>query len=92
VSHVTDNIDILEQTLNAYERGEAPPLTRELPPARRGGFRLLTALRNFIMPGRARRARQAQQDTVTVRNFELPIDILACKYPDLYLRVMTGVG
>ena len=90
--HVTDDTDILEQTATAYERDEVLPLPLVLPPSRRGGFRLLATLRGWFTASRKQRARQVPQDTAAIRKFELPLDILARKYPDLYIRVMTGVG
>jgi hypothetical protein len=92
VPPVTDDTDILEQTATAYERDEVLPLPLVLPPSRRGGFRLLATLRNWFAAGQKPPARRAPQGPAVPQKFELPLDIMACKYPDLYIRVMTGVG
>jgi hypothetical protein len=68
------------------------PLPLVQPPSRRGGFRLLATLRSWLTAARKRRARRVQGVALTVRKFETPLDVLSCKYPDLYIRVMTGVG
>jgi hypothetical protein len=92
VPHVTDDTDILEQTATAYERDEVLPLPLVLPSSRRGRSRLLAALRGWFTADQKKLAQQVPQNTVAVRKFELPIDIMANKYPDLYIRLMTGVG
>jgi hypothetical protein len=92
VPHVTDDTDILEQTATAYELDEAQALPFALPPSRRGGFRLFGRLSGWLTPGRKQRALQARQGPLVVRKFELPLDILARRQPDIYIRVMTGIG
>jgi hypothetical protein len=92
VSHVTDDTDILEQTATAYEPDEAQALPFVLPPSRRGGFRLFARLRGWLTPGRKQRALRARQGPLVARKFELPLDMLAQQHPDIYIRVMTGVG
>ena len=92
MSHVTDDTDILEQTATAYEHDATQALPFELPPSRRGGFHLFATLRGVLTPGRKQRALQARQGLSAVRKFELPIDTLAHKYPDLYIRIMSGIG
>jgi hypothetical protein len=88
--HVTDNIDILEHTPIAFERSETLPQVQ--PPSRRGGFRLYAVLRRWLTFARAQRTLRVQQHAPNTRQFELPLDILARKYPDLYMRTMTGSG
>jgi hypothetical protein len=87
--HVTDDTDILERTIT-FERSETPPQVQS--PPRRGGFRLFIILRRLITFARGPRALRAQHNAPHTREFELPLDVLARKYPDLYMRVMTGSG
>jgi hypothetical protein len=90
MSRVTDDTDILEQTPTAFEYRETRPYMQ--PPSPRGGFRLYAVLRRLLPFARGQRTLQAQQYTPNTRQFELPLDILARKHPDLYMRVMTGSG
>jgi hypothetical protein len=90
--HVTYDPDILEQAATAYERDQVQSLPLVPPPSRHGGSRLLAALCALFTPARKSRALRAQQSAPTVRKFELPIDIMARQYPDIYIRVMSGSG
>jgi hypothetical protein len=87
--HVTDDTDILEQTTIAFKCSETLPYE---PPSRRGSFRLFAALRRLLACAWGQRTLPAQQNAPNIREFELPLDILARKYPDLYIRTMTGSG
>ena len=88
--HVTDDTDILERTITSFERSETLPQVQS--PPRRGGFQLFIILRRLIAFARGQRALRAQHNAPHTREFELPLDVLARKYPDLYMRVMTGSG
>jgi len=92
VPHVTDDTDILEQVATAYERDQVRALPLVPPPSRHGGSRLLAALCALFTPARKSRALRAQQSAPAVRKFEMPIDIMARQYPDIYIRVMSGTG
>jgi hypothetical protein len=87
--HVTDDTNILEQSTIAFKCRETLPYA---PQSRRGGFRLFAALRRLLTCARGQRPLRAQQNAPNTREFELPLDILARKYPDLYIRAMTGSG
>ena len=89
MSHVTDDTDILEHT-TIGEYSETLPHVQT--PSRRGGYRLFVVLRRLMTFARGQRALRAQQNAPNIREFELPLDILARKHPDLYIRVMTGSG
>jgi hypothetical protein len=87
--HVTDDTDILEHSTIAFKCSKTLPYA---PPSRRGGFRLFAALRRLLTCTRGQRPLRAQQKAQNTREFELPLDILARKYPDLYIRAMAGSG
>jgi hypothetical protein len=89
MSRVTDDTDILEHP-TVFEYSETLPYVQ--PPSRRGGYRLFIVLRRLMTFARGQRALRAQQNAPNIRQFELPLDILARKHPDLYIRVMTGSG
>jgi hypothetical protein len=87
-----EDTDILEHTATAYEHDEVQTRPFVLPPSRRGGRRLLAMLRGLIPSGRQQRHLRARQAVPAGQKFELPLDMLARKHPDLYLRIMTGIG
>jgi hypothetical protein len=89
MSHVTDDTDILEHT-TVREYSATLPYVQ--PPSRRGGYQLFGVLRRLLAFARGQRVLQAQPNAPNIREFELPLDILARKHPDLYIRVMTGSG
>ena len=89
MSHVTDDTDILEHT-TVCEYSETLPYLQ--PPSRHGGYRLFGVLRRLMTFTRGQRVLRTQQNAPNIREFEWPLDILARKHPDLYIRVMTGSG
>lgn len=90
--YVTDDTDVLESTSLSPKYDAAQSLPRVLPPSRRGGWRILTALRGWLTPARRQQALHTPPCLPHTRQFELPLDMLARKYPDLYLRLMNGSG
>ena len=92
MSHMTYDTDILEQDATAYVHDKVQTLPLVPPPSRHGGFRLLAALYSWFIPARKQRALRVPQSAPAVRKFELPIDIMAHQYPDIYIRVMSGCG
>ena len=91
--HVLDDTDILEEhTALSPECNERDALPRARPLSRRERSRLLALLRRLITPApRLRPHRQEYCAPGTLR-FETTLDILAREYPDLHLRVMSGIG
>jgi hypothetical protein len=90
--HVIDDPDLLEHSAPTSDCEDSHALPHLLPGARRGRSTLFTSLRSILTSLRSVGTHQKQPHGPRVQPFELPMDILARKHPDLYLRSMTGVG
>ena len=90
--HVIDDTDVLEPSTTAPDYDDVHALPLVLPSARRGRSTLLASLRGFYTSLRRRHIPRAQPAVPGTPQFELPLDLLARKYPDLYLRAMSGIG
>jgi hypothetical protein len=82
---VIDDTDVLEHPATSTDCNAVQALPLLLPTARRRRLSILAFLRRRRMP-------RTRYHVSEVQQFELPLDILARKHPDLYLRVMSGIG
>jgi hypothetical protein len=92
MSAVIDETDVLEHSTTTPDCDELQALPLVLPSARRGLPTRIASLCGFCTSLWRRRTPQAQHNVPKTPPFELPMDLLARKYPDLYLRSMTGMG
>jgi len=90
--HVIDDPDVLEHSSPTSDGDDIRALPLLLPVARRGRSTLFTSLCGILTSLRSMGTHQKQHRGPSMQPFELPMDILARKHPDLYLRTMTGVG
>jgi hypothetical protein len=87
--HVLNDIDILEHP--ALECDERHTLPLVLPTPRRERSRFLALFRRLFSP--RRRSRTYQEGYApSASRFQTPLDILAQEHPDLYLRILSGLG
>jgi hypothetical protein len=90
---VLEDPDILEEHIALspeYDALHALPLV--LPSPWRKCSRLLALLRRLITPVPRLRPRRQEYCAPGASRFEAPLDILAREYPDIHLRVMSGMG
>jgi hypothetical protein len=87
--HVMDDTETLEHA--AAPAGDTTHARTLVLSPRRGRFSLLAAV-GRLFTALWRRRPQELHDVRGTQQFELPLDILARKHPDLYLRLMTGAG
>jgi hypothetical protein len=90
--HVIDDTDVLDYTTPSPTCDEIQVRALALSPSRRGRSHRFAALRNFFISLRWVRTHQEPHGVGDIRQFELPMDILARQHPDLYLRSMVGTG
>jgi hypothetical protein len=90
--HIIDVPDFLEHTSPPSDCDTSHALPLPLPAARRGRSTLFASLRGCLTALRRRWTHQTPHEVPRLPSFELPMDILARQYPDLYLRTMTGSG
>jgi hypothetical protein len=84
---VIDDTDVLEHPATVTDCNNVQALPLTLPTARRRRLSIFAFLRRWYTP-----RTPYQISAVSQSHFELPLDILARKHPDLYLRTMSGIG
>ena len=84
--HVLENPDILEHPSPASQGDEC----RES--SRRACSPVLAWFGRLFTPVPRLRRRRHEYGVPWASRFETPLDILAREYPDIHLRVMSGMG
>jgi hypothetical protein len=91
MSHVTTAPDILAHLSPASDGDALHEQAPVLPPSRQGRAPLWTFFRNLMTPILRWRAHRQQPDMLRVPTQpEMPIDLLARKYPFIYIKALSG--
>ena len=90
--HILDDTDILERPSPSPECDEIHALPLVLPSSRRVRSRFLAFLRRLTILMRRSGTHQQGYCAPGAPRFETPLDLLARNYPDLHLRLMSGMG
>ena len=91
--HILEDPDILEEhTALSPACDELQTLPLGLPTAPHGRSRFLTFLRRLFTPVPRLQTRRQEHCAPGAPRFETALDILAREYPDIHLRVMSGIG
>jgi hypothetical protein len=83
---VLDNTDILEHPSSASQCHECHESSQH------EGSPFLAWLARLCTPVPRLRPRRQERCALGTPRFEAPLDILAREYPDIHLRVMSGMG
>jgi hypothetical protein len=87
--HVIDDTDILEHISSSPDSYDIHALPLVLPATRRGRGKLLAVLRGLFTSLRRRRIYREQTPTPGTDQYELSMDMLARKYPNIYLQLTS---
>lgn len=91
MSHVTTAPDILAHLSPSSDGDALHELAPVLPPPRRGRAPLWTFFRNLMTPVLRWRAHRQQPGILHMtQQPEMPIDLLARKYPFIYIKALSG--
>lgn len=91
MAHVTTTSDILAHLSPSSASTVLHEPAPVLPSARREHAQLWTFFRNLVTPVLRWRARRQQPGALRMpQQFEMPIDLLARKYPFIYIKALSG--